>query len=51
MITVSDQNLEKLEAVKQKTGMSKSAQIQSLIAKYLASEYALAEKGAVHEGK
>jgi metal-responsive CopG/Arc/MetJ family transcriptional regulator len=51
MITVSDQNLEKLEAVKQKTGMSKSAQIQSLIAKYLASEYELAEKGEVHEGK
>lgn len=50
MITISDQNLALLEEVKRKTGMTKSSQIQSLIAKFLAKEYGL-EKGAVHGSK
>ena len=49
MVTISDQNLKLLEAVKQKTGMSKSAQIQSLISKYLASEYSVSWKGEAHK--
>ncbi len=39
MITLSDENLSRLEAINNKFGISKSAQIQSLIAKYLETEY------------
>lgn len=39
MITLSDENLSRLEKVNKKFGVSKSAQIQSLIAKYLENEY------------
>jgi hypothetical protein len=45
MITVSNENLRRLESVNNKFGVSKSAQIQSLIAKYLESEYGKIEKG------
>lgn len=51
MITLSNENLSRLEAVYEKFGVSKSAQIQSLIAKYLESEYGIIEKGESSEGK
>lgn len=51
MITLSDENLSRLEAVYKKFGVSKSAQIQSLLAKYLESEYCTTEKGENDEGK
>jgi metal-responsive CopG/Arc/MetJ family transcriptional regulator len=52
MITLSDENLSRLEAVYDKFGVSKSAQIQSLIAKYLEAEFGkIEQKGVVHEGK
>lgn len=53
MITLSDENLNRLETVYKKFGVSKSAQIQSLIAKYLETEYGKIEsqKGEVHESK
>ena len=38
-ITLSDANLKSLGLVKLKYGLSKSAQIQSLIAKYIETEY------------
>lgn len=50
MITLTDQQLAMLEAVRAKTGMTKSAQIQSLIAKYLEREYGTTtEKGVGRE--
>lgn len=39
MITLSDENLRRVEWVQKKFGVSKSSQIQSLIAKHLESEY------------
>jgi len=53
MITLSDENLSRLEAVYTKFGVSKSAQIQSLIAKYLETEYGKIEsqKGERNESK
>lgn len=51
MITVSDENLRRLEAVNKKFGVSKSAQIQSLVAKYLEKEYGIVEKGESNEDK
>lgn len=50
MITLTDQQLDMLEAVRARTGMTKSAQIQSLIAKYLEREYGSTdEKGERRE--
>jgi hypothetical protein len=40
-LTVSDANLARLDAVYKLYGISKTAQVQSLIAKYLAKEYDL----------
>lgn len=52
MITVSDENMRRLELVREKYGISKSSQIQSLIAKYLAKEYDIdQEKGESNEAK
>jgi len=52
MITVSDENLRRLEAVNQKYGMSKSVQIQGLIIKYHEAEYGQIEKeGNVESGQ
>lgn len=38
-ITISDENLTRLEYIYSKYGLNKSTQIQSLIAKYLEIEY------------
>lgn len=53
MITLSNENLSRLEMVCAKFGISKSAQIQSLIAKYIEVEYGKIERqeGEVHESK
>ena len=51
MITLSDENLNRLEAVNRKFGVSKSAQIQSLIAKYLENEYGKIKKGESNDDK
>lgn len=52
MITVSDENMKRLEMVREKYGISKSSQIQSLIAKHLAKEYDIErEKGESSEEK
>lgn len=51
MITLSNENLKRLEKVYEKFGVSKSAQIQSLIAKYLEVEYGKIEKGESNENK
>jgi hypothetical protein len=51
MITVSDENLSRLEKVRRKFGITKSAQIQSLIAKYLESEYGQIGEGGNNEQK
>jgi predicted DNA-binding protein len=39
MITLSDENLSRLEAVQDKFGVAKSSQIQGLIAKYLEMDF------------
>jgi metal-responsive CopG/Arc/MetJ family transcriptional regulator len=39
MITISDENLKMLEKVHERSGVSKSSQIQALIAKYLEKDY------------
>ena len=44
MVTLSDENLDRLERVNDKFGISKSSQIQSLIAKFLEVEYGKIEK-------
>lgn len=52
MITVSDENMKRLEIVRERYGISKSSQIQSLIAKYLAKEYDIEQrKGESNESK
>lgn len=47
-ISVSDENLKKMEAVYEKYGFNKSMQIQTLIHKYLETEYGAIE---VREGE
>lgn len=44
-ISLSAENLKLLEKVYKKSGVSKSAQINSLIAKFLKEEYKIEEKG------
>jgi len=51
MITVSDENLRRLEWVYKKFGVTKSSQIQSLIAKYLENEYGRIENLSVQRGE
>lgn len=51
-ITISDENLFCLEFIYSKYGINKSTQIQSLIAKYLETEYGkIEEKGGDDESK
>ena len=44
-ISISDENLKLLEKVSEKSGLSKSAQINSLITKFLSEEFKINEKG------
>lgn len=46
MITVTDENLRRLEWISNEHGINKSAQIQTLIMKYLETEY-----GKIPEGE
>jgi len=50
-VSLSDENLDRLNKVHNTFGVTKSAQIQSLIAKYLDKEFPNIEKELIIESK